>query len=139
MCCVFNFITNTLDRKLQYIKLVEHTKESLITLYSIAYRYQIRIILQYCRGRAEQSFRNAIRADDWKTMLQEVREQDQKITLSINTLATGDTKERLTKIGVDVNTLAQDINEWAQEMMDNGTDVLEAIKVRWIRFGSGCG
>ncbi|KFY82137.1 hypothetical protein V500_10793 [Pseudogymnoascus sp. VKM F-4518 (FW-2643)] len=54
-------------------------RAKLVSLYAQIYVYEIRFVLQYSRGRAHRASRNAVAADDWKSMWADIKSTSQMI------------------------------------------------------------
>ncbi|KAH6869272.1 hypothetical protein B0T10DRAFT_467339 [Thelonectria olida] len=84
-CIIPLFLTG---RSKNYRQLVETVETKMIKIYSIAYRYQIRIVLQCTRTKPHQLLRNLVRADNWKEMQQDVNKENDEINEAIRDLST---------------------------------------------------
>ncbi|RFU28422.1 hypothetical protein B7463_g7900, partial [Scytalidium lignicola] len=69
-----------------YQNLVSSITPKIINIYFQVYRYQIRIVLQYVRGKPHRLLRNLFKADDWKEMLKKIEAEDQEIGIAVTAL-----------------------------------------------------
>lgn len=102
-----------------YRQLADAVEENMISFYSIAYRYQIRVILQYGRKKALQLLRNAVGADDWKSTLEEAETITRFIDEAINNIFVHDNRKKLGAIDDKINSKAQEIIDMQQKTLDH--------------------
>jgi hypothetical protein len=97
-------------------------EKKLITVYSIAYRYQVQLILQYARQKPHQVLRNIFMADDWKAMLKDIEDEVAQVNEAIYNISF-----------VHLKTILKEIDEKIQrstaKVLDLGMATLRQLEV----------
>ncbi|KAK3994352.1 hypothetical protein QBC44DRAFT_43713 [Cladorrhinum sp. PSN332] len=95
-------------------KLISSIGTELVSLYTKVYIYQIRLVLQYSRHKVHRLARNAVSADDWKTLWEEIDSIAQDIDKGVDSTVNGYTIKGLDTLiekNRTIHELVEDGNE----------------------------
>lgn len=68
----------------ELVRLKDQLRKYLVQLYALTILLQIRLVLQYDRIAIKQFFRNAVKADDWKTLVKNIKDLEDSNFKDIN-------------------------------------------------------
>ncbi|KAF5708118.1 WD domain-containing protein [Fusarium mundagurra] len=84
-------------------RVLESIKERVIKVYVIAYEYQIRIVLQYAHRKPRRMLGDMFTLNDWKTMINDIKEKDHEIDQAVNTAAQSSLRDELKRVDRSIN------------------------------------
>lgn len=85
----------------------------LVSLYAQIYAYEVRFVLQYTRGRVHRATRNAVAADDWKSIWADIESTSQLIDQGVREHIGARTLEAVN----DIIVRAENIESLQQETL----------------------
>ena len=84
-----------------------------MSLYAQIYAYEVRFVLQYTRGRVHRATRNAVAADDWKSIWADIESTSQLIDQGVREHIGARTLEAVN----DIIVRAENIESLQQETL----------------------
>lgn len=100
-------------------------RTKLVRVYAQIYVYEIRFVLQYARGRAHRASRNAVAADDWKSIWADIESTSQMIDQGVRE-----------HVGARTLEAVKDIIARAEKIENLQQATLESVEVRDFFFSA---
>lgn len=100
-------------------------RTKLVRVYAQIYVYEIRFVLQYARGRAHRASRNAVAADDWKSIWADIESTSQMIDQGVRE-----------HVGARTLEAVKDIIARAEKIENLQQATLESVEVKGFFFSA---